>query len=110
MEEHRRALTALFVRLQRQVEAWNAASVEGGTHFVELNSALPTLQLLLPQGGREVRLSAAIEAAFPDLRDKLLNQHRVLLEERLTAVRQSLYSLTTCTLLFFLLVFHFHNI
>jgi hypothetical protein len=91
-ESNRKAVVAFFGRLQRQVEAWDATSVQGGTHFVKMNNLLPTLQLLRPSAAGEMqRLAPEIEAAFPDLRDKLVDQHRALIEEHIKGIHLSMY-------------------
>ncbi|ELR16289.1 uncharacterized protein ACA1_202720 [Acanthamoeba castellanii str. Neff] len=93
-ESNRKAVVAFFGRLQRQVEAWDATSVQGGTHFVKMNNLLPTLPLLRPSAAGEMqRLAPEIEAAFPDLRDKLVDQHRVLIEEHIKGIHLSMRGL-----------------
>jgi hypothetical protein len=90
--ENRKVMVGYFTRLQRQVEAWDAASVQGGTHFVKMNNLLATLHLLQPAKAHDVRFSSEIEATFPDLRDRLMDRHRALVEDHLKGIHVSMYT------------------
>jgi len=89
-------LMSLFAQLQRHIATWEAESVQGGRHMVNLCNRLGTLQLVLEKttssnSPQRLQFSPKIEDAFPDLRARLSDRHRVYIEDHFRALRLSLY-------------------